>query len=74
MGAAFVNDAGKLLRALPGVAEVDVSMDQALDWTPEDMSPAYQARLEQLRQKRRAALGIIPLHSLRTFGATPDVR
>jgi metal-sulfur cluster biosynthetic enzyme len=62
MGAAFVNDARKLLRALPGVAEVQVSMDHAFDWTPADMSPAYQARLEQLRQRRRAALGMIPLN------------
>jgi metal-sulfur cluster biosynthetic enzyme len=61
MGAAFVKEARKLLRALPGVAEVQVSMDQAFDWTPEDMSPAYQARLDQLRQIRRAALGSIPL-------------
>jgi len=60
MGAAFVNDARKLLRALPGVAEVHVSMDQTFDWTPEDMSPAYQARLEQLRQVRRVAWGIMP--------------
>ena len=60
MGAAFVNDARKLLRALPGVAEVHVSMDQAFDWTPEEMSPAYQARLEQLRQVRRVAWGIMP--------------
>ena len=56
MGAAFVNDARKRLQALPGVAEVQVSMDHAFDWTPADMSPAYQARLEQLRQRRRAAL------------------
>jgi metal-sulfur cluster biosynthetic enzyme len=62
MGAAFVNDARKLLQELPGVAEVQVSMDHAFDWTPEDMSPAYHARLEQLRQRRRAAVGIIPLH------------
>jgi len=73
MGAAFVNDALKLLRALPGVAEVHVSMDQAFDWTPEDMSPAYRARLEQLRQRRRAALRIIPLHAKGTLCVTPDV-
>ena len=63
MGAAFVNDARLRLRALPGVAEVHVSMDHAFDWTPADMSPAYQARLEQLRQRRRAAVGLIPLHA-----------
>jgi metal-sulfur cluster biosynthetic enzyme len=62
MGAAFVNDARKLLQELPGVAEVQVSMDHAFDWTPEDMAPAYQARLDQLRQRRRAAVGMIPLH------------
>lgn len=62
MGAAFVNDARKLLRALPGVAEVQVSMDHAFDWTPEDMAPAYQTRLHQLRQRRRVALGIMPLN------------
>jgi metal-sulfur cluster biosynthetic enzyme len=62
MGAAFVNDARQRLRELPGVAEVHVSMDHAFDWTPEDMSPAYQARLEQLRQRRRAAVGLIPLN------------
>ena len=63
MGAAFVNDARQRLRELPGVAEVHVSMDHAFDWTPADMSPAYQARLEQLRQRRRAAVGLIPLHA-----------
>jgi metal-sulfur cluster biosynthetic enzyme len=61
MGVAFVNDARKLLRDLPGVADVQVSMDQAFDWTPADMSPAYQARLDELRQRRRAALQLIPL-------------
>ena len=63
MGAAFVNDARLRLRELPGVAEVHVSMDHAFDWTPADMSPAYQARLEQLRQRRRAAVGLIPLQA-----------
>ena len=61
MGAAFINDARKLLRELPGVAEVQVSMDHAFDWTPEDMAPPYQARLDQLRQRRRVALGMMPL-------------
>ena len=63
MGAAFVNDARKLLRELPGVAEVHVSMDHAFDWTPEDMAPAYQARLHQLRQRRRVALAMMPLNA-----------
>ena len=63
MGAAFVNDARQRLQELPGVAEVHVSMDHAFDWTPADMSPAYQAQLDQLRQRRRAALGLIPLNT-----------
>lgn len=61
MGAAFVTNARQLLSTLPDVAEVQVHLDLAFDWTPADMSPAYQARLEQLRQRRRAALGKIPL-------------
>ena len=63
MGAAFINDARKLLRELPGVAEVQVSMDHAFDWTPQDMAPAYQARLAQLRQRRRVALEMMPLNA-----------
>ena len=62
MGAAFVNDARQRLWELPGVAEVHVSMDHAFDWTPADMSPAYQARLEQLRQTA-GCIGLIPLHA-----------
>ena len=31
MGAAFINDARKLLQALPGVAKVQVSLDHAFD-------------------------------------------
>src|SRR5262245_60870826 len=61
MGAAFVNDACKRLRALPGVVEVQVRLDQAFDWTPAQMSPAYQTRLEQLRQRRRATVELMPL-------------
>jgi len=64
MGAAFVNDACKLLWKLPGVAEVQVSLDRAFDWTPADIAPAYQAQLDQLRQRRRTAWGTIPLKVL----------
>jgi metal-sulfur cluster biosynthetic enzyme len=58
MGVPFAKEAQKRLQALPGVTSVEVTLDHALDWTPEDMSPEYQARLGAFRAARRAALGI----------------
>lgn len=53
MGAPFANEARKRLLALPGVASVEVALDHTFDWTPGDMSPEYQARLEAHRAQRR---------------------
>jgi len=58
MGVPFANEAQRRLQALPGVACVEVTLDRALDWMPEDMAPEYQARLAAYRSARRAALGI----------------
>ena len=58
MGVPFANEAQKRLQALPGVACVEVTLDRAFDWMPEDMAPEYQARLAAYRSARRAALGI----------------
>lgn len=55
MGLPFANEAQQRLQKLPGVASVEVSLDQALDWTPQDMSAEYQARLTATRAGRRAA-------------------
>src|SRR5262249_12477935 len=58
MGVPFANEAQKRLLALPSVACVEVTLDHALDWKPEDMSAEYQARLAAYRSARRVALGI----------------
>ncbi len=58
MGVPFANETQKRLRALPGVASVEVTLDHAHDWMPEDMSREYQDRLAASRSSRRAALGI----------------
>ncbi|SAL37067.1 hypothetical protein AWB69_03583 [Caballeronia udeis] len=58
MGAPFATEAYKALCALPGVAHVDVLLDDRFDWVPEDMNHAYQARLHEHRSRR---LGVIPV-------------
>jgi len=49
MGVAFVRAAQDRLRALPGVGRVEVMLNRTYDWTPDDMSAAYRARLGALR-------------------------
>ena len=63
MGVPFANEAQKRLLALPSVACVEVTLDHALDWKPEDMSAEYQARLAAFRSARRVALGLHPTRS-----------
>ena len=58
MGVPFANETRKRLLALPGVASVEVTLDHALNWMLDDMSPEYQARLVASRHGRRASLGI----------------
>lgn len=53
----FANEAQKRLAALPGVAEVSVTMDVSHDWVPADMSPEYRERLAALRARRRRETG-----------------
>jgi metal-sulfur cluster biosynthetic enzyme len=57
MGAPFAMEAYRLLEALPGVGAVQVDLDQEFDWLPEDMSPAYRARLEHGHLEGRRRLG-----------------
>jgi metal-sulfur cluster biosynthetic enzyme len=57
MGGPFAASARRRLAALPGVAEVDVRLDEAFDWTPADAAAAYRERLERARARRWAALG-----------------
>jgi metal-sulfur cluster biosynthetic enzyme len=51
------NEAQLRLEALPGVAEVWVTMDVTRDWVPADMTPEYRARLAALRARRRRDTG-----------------
>jgi metal-sulfur cluster biosynthetic enzyme len=53
----FANEAQTRLAALPGVAEVSVTMDVSRDWVPADLSPAYRERLAALRARRRRVTG-----------------
>jgi metal-sulfur cluster biosynthetic enzyme len=52
MGAPFASEAYKRLEPLDGIEHVDVELDGAFDWDPDDMAPAYRRHLAE----RRAAL------------------
>ncbi len=54
MSAVFVGEARARLAALPGVTTVDVTLDAASVWTPDDMAAGYRRRLEEHRAHRRA--------------------
>lgn len=58
MGIPFANEAQKRLQALSGVENVEVTLDRAFSWTPQDMASEYQARLAAFRSKRRTILGL----------------
>jgi metal-sulfur cluster biosynthetic enzyme len=66
MGPSFVSGARDRLRAVPGVARVEVTLSDDPDWTPLDMSPAYRARLSEHRRSRR---GTIAVHETPMGGA-----
>ena len=51
MGPAFATEIDRRVRELPGVAVVEVELDGAFDWVPEDMTHAYQ---EALTRRRKA--------------------
>jgi metal-sulfur cluster biosynthetic enzyme len=57
MGIPFVRSARDRLAAIDGVAEVDVSLAAGFEWTPAQLSPAYAARLERVRELRRRRPG-----------------
>lgn len=60
MGAPFTAEARERLSRLPGVAEVEVTLDRAHDWEPGEMTDAYRKRLEERRKERRRALAVRP--------------
>jgi metal-sulfur cluster biosynthetic enzyme len=56
MGASFAAQAHAQLEQLDGVARVEIELDHANDWMPDDMNRDYQRRLDAIRATRRAAL------------------
>ncbi|CAA9273017.1 MAG: hypothetical protein AVDCRST_MAG83-3388 [uncultured Arthrobacter sp.] len=56
MGVPFAREAEKRLGGLPGMVGVEVILDHAHDWEPQDMSPQYRKRHEDQRAVRRRAL------------------
>jgi metal-sulfur cluster biosynthetic enzyme len=52
MGFPFMRSARERLEALPGVEDVQVSLDPSFEWTSAEFSPAYAARLGRGGVKR----------------------
>lgn len=59
MGPSFVSGARERLAAVPGVAEVEVTLSSDPDWSPLDMSPDYRARLAEHRRARRGSIPVV---------------
>ncbi|MBW8836824.1 MAG: DUF59 domain-containing protein [Burkholderia sp.] len=53
MAPIFLAQVQNLVHALPGVSAIHASLDTGFDWTPNDMTPEYRARLS----RHRAAVG-----------------
>jgi metal-sulfur cluster biosynthetic enzyme len=47
---AFKDNLEERLTAHPQISRVAVDWDPSLDWTPEDLSPAAQSKLEERRR------------------------
>jgi metal-sulfur cluster biosynthetic enzyme len=52
MGIPFLKSARERLSAMPGVADVEVSLASGIDWTPARLAPGYRERLERVRRAR----------------------
>jgi metal-sulfur cluster biosynthetic enzyme len=52
MGIPFLTSARRRLRAMPGVAGVEVSLASGIDWTPARLAPSYRERLARVRRER----------------------
>lgn len=53
MSIPFQHSARERLEGLSGVANIDVTLDPTLEWSEGDISPAYAARLADVRRTRR---------------------
>lgn len=56
LGSEFARAAQEAVAAVPGVALAEVCVDHRVDWDPSRMTPAYRARLEAVRERRRSRL------------------
>jgi metal-sulfur cluster biosynthetic enzyme len=54
MGPSFVAEARKKLLPMAGIRDVVIDLDGEFDWDPQDMSEAYQARLNERRRAGNA--------------------
>jgi metal-sulfur cluster biosynthetic enzyme len=54
MGFPFMRSARERLSALPGVEQVEVSLDPAFEWSPSEMRPEYADLLERRRARLRS--------------------
>lgn len=52
MAPLFAASARERLERLAGIGPIEIELDQRHDWEPEDMDPAYRARLEETRRRR----------------------
>jgi metal-sulfur cluster biosynthetic enzyme len=52
MGIPFMKSARERLRGMPGVEQVEVSLESGIDWTPARLRPAYRERLQRVRRTR----------------------
>lgn len=59
MGATFAAEAEHALADLPGVARVEVTLDDRFDWSPQDMAAGYREELAARRAQRRATLPVV---------------
>jgi metal-sulfur cluster biosynthetic enzyme len=60
MGALFKLTAERELAEVAGVTDVDVSLDHAYVWGPEDMTDSYRRRLAEVRARRAAHMKALP--------------
>jgi metal-sulfur cluster biosynthetic enzyme len=51
MAPLFAASARERLERLSGIGPVEIELDQRHDWEPDDMDPAYRARLEEARRR-----------------------
>lgn len=65
----FSATADREIRALPGVAEVDVHIDHEYVWSPVDMAAEYRDRLSEVRTERQLRAEDRLVHDIESRGS-----